>query len=163
MGVNFLIVHMPRLPRFRMILFFVFLPTFLSAEKTGAVKTESEFWNVRIRNVKKKDVFIRLEVADTPEKKARGLMFRKSLPKNTGMIFIYERPQILSFWMKNTPLPLSIAFIDKNLRITEIFPMKPFDERVIRSTTKVMYAIEMPRGWFRQHFIYPGAKVHFQK
>ncbi|RME90708.1 MAG: DUF192 domain-containing protein [Candidatus Hydrogenedentota bacterium] len=112
-------------------------------------------------NLKKQRVKITLEVAYTRSQKARGLMFRKSLPKNHGMLFVYKSPQILSFWMKNTSLPLSIAFLNAKKQILEIYPMNPFSERIIRSDSKVQYAIEMKRGWFRKNLVYPGTKVNF--
>ena len=75
------------------------------------------------------------------------------------MIFIFEQDQILSFWMKNTPTPLSIAFIDYSGKIRDIFDMKPFSLDTIVSTVSVRYALEVPKGWFAKNNIKPGDMV----
>lgn len=100
------------------------------------------------------------EVAATPEQQARGLMFRESMPANHGMLFPFPEPRTASFWMRNTPLPLSIAYLDTRGVILEIHDMKPFDERSIRSASgRVAYALEVHQGWFRRHGITPGDRV----
>jgi uncharacterized membrane protein (UPF0127 family) len=100
------------------------------------------------------------EVAATPEQQARGLMFRESMPANHGMLFPFPEPRTASFWMRNTPLPLSIAYLDTRGVILEIHDMKPFDERTIRSASdRVSYALEVHQGWFRRHGITPGDRV----
>jgi uncharacterized membrane protein (UPF0127 family) len=76
-------------------------------------------------------VKLRAELADTESKKERGLMFRQSLPENSGMLFIFDPPTQAAFWMKNTRIPLSIAFVDNQGRILETRSMKPFDETPI--------------------------------
>lgn len=104
-----------------------------------------------------------VEVADTLEKIQRGMMYRKHLPTNRGMLFIYPVEQELSFWMKNTFLPLSIAFLDKNGRILNILEMKPLDESIrYRSKGKAKYALEVNRGWFKERYIVPGNRVYFR-
>lgn len=100
------------------------------------------------------------EVADTPQTEQIGLMFRTSLPENHGMIFVYAQPQQMSFWMKNTLIPLSIAFIDASGKIVEIYDMKPHDETTIRSkSSALVYALEMTQGWFQKNNIQPGTKI----
>ena len=81
------------------------------------------------------------------------------LPENEGMLFIYRREEILSFWMKNTTIPLSIAFIDKKGIITEIRDMKPLGMDSIRSAKPAQYALEVNRGWFTKNGIKVGSKV----
>jgi len=98
---------------------------------------------------------IKAEVARTEEEKSQGLMFRDKLGPDEGMLFIYEREDFLSFWMKNTPLPLSIAFLDPRGKIVDIQDMEPFNLRTHTSARPAMYALEMNKGWFKKN----GVKV----
>ena len=100
-----------------------------------------------------------VEIASTPEERQKGLMFRKNLGENNGMLFIFEKEKILSFWMKNTYIPLSIAFIDKNGVIVDIFDMKPFSLKPVVSTLKCKYALEVNRGFFSRCGIKVGDKI----
>jgi len=102
---------------------------------------------------------IRAEVAQTEEEKARGLMFREILGKDEGMLFVYDREEILTFWMKNTPLPLSIAFIDQGGKIVDIQDMDPFSLRTHASALPARYALEMNQGWFKRNQIQTGDVV----
>ena len=99
------------------------------------------------------------EVATTPDQMATGLMNRFSLKPDHGMLFVYESPQPLSFWMKNTYIPLSIAFIAPDGRIVNIEDMKPQSEQTHWSRGPAMYALEMKKGWFAERGIGPGAVV----
>lgn len=100
-----------------------------------------------------------VEIASTPEERARGLMYRDSLGPKEGMLFVFPREEKAVFWMKNTPLPLSIAFIDRDGIITEIQDMEPFDTTMHISKKRVKYALEVKQGWFRERGIGPGQKV----
>ena len=100
-----------------------------------------------------------VEVVVTPEQRATGLMNRFSLAPDHGMLFVFDRPQPLGFWMKNTYIPLSIAFVDANGVILNIEDMKPHDESTHWSKGNALYAIEMKQGWFRGRNIDAGAKV----
>jgi uncharacterized membrane protein (UPF0127 family) len=103
---------------------------------------------------------LKVEVADTQESLANGLMYRSALPDGQGMLFILGPPQQASFWMKNTKIPLSIGYINGNAILLEEHDMQPFDERTIRSaSTEVCYAVEVNQGWFQKHHIDPGAKI----
>ena len=102
---------------------------------------------------------IKVEVARTEKEKERGLMFRERLGKDEGMLFVYEREERLSFWMKNTRLPLSIAFIDKGGRIVDIQDMEPFSLETHMSAYPARYALEMNRGWFAREGIKVGDLV----
>jgi uncharacterized membrane protein (UPF0127 family) len=105
-------------------------------------------------------VKLRAELADTESKKERGLMFRQFLPENSGMLFIFDPPTQAAFWMKNTRIPLSIAFVDNQGRILEIRSMKPFDETPIWSVSNaVAYALEVSEGWFDRHGIRTGTRI----
>lgn len=91
---------------------------------------------------------VKAEIARTPDERAQGLMFRKKLPDGEGMFFIFEMDQVLSFWMKNTYIPLSIAYITSDGRIVDIKDMYPHDETSVTSSRSVRYALEVPQGWF---------------
>ncbi len=95
-------------------------------------------------------MLVNAEIADTYETRQHGFMERKSIPDGTGMIFVFDRDQILSFWMKNTPTPLSIAYIDYTGKIRNIFDMTPFSLSSVVSTVSVRYALEVPQGWFER-------------
>ena len=99
---------------------------------------------------------ITAEVADTPALRTRGLMGRQSLAPNHGMLFVFEQPQQQCFWMRNTPLPLSIAFLDDEGRISSMADMQPLSEATHCSQIPVRYALEMEQGWFTKRGIQPG-------
>jgi uncharacterized membrane protein (UPF0127 family) len=99
---------------------------------------------------------VKAEIARTDEQRERGLMWRQSLEDGEGMLFVFDRDRILSFWMKNTLLPLSIAYIAYDGRILEIHDMEPQNLKAVRSTRSVRYALEVPRGWFTRTGIKAG-------
>jgi uncharacterized membrane protein (UPF0127 family) len=103
---------------------------------------------------------LKTEVAETPEQAQVGLMFRNSLPEDQGMLFIFHPPKQANFWMRNTRIPLSIAFIDSSGQILEIHSMKPLDETIIQSgSDQVAFALETNEGWFSRHGVQPGTLV----
>lgn len=105
---------------------------------------------------------VRVRVSETLQERQRGLMFIESLPPDEGMLFVFEREQILSFWMKNTPLPLSVAFIDRKGRIVEIRRMEPLNEETLHTSRRpALYALEMNAGWFEKHQVKVGDRVEF--
>jgi len=99
------------------------------------------------------------EIATAPEQRSLGLMNRFSLKPDHGMLFVFERNETLSFWMKNTYIPLSIAFIAPDGHIVNIEDMKPQTEETHWSRGPAMYALEMKKGWFAERGIGPGAVV----
>jgi len=99
------------------------------------------------------------EIADTPELRESGLMFRDSLPPDHGMLFIYPEERILSFWMRNTRIPLDIAFIDRNGVVVNIDQMAPQSDSTHASSRPAMYALEMRLGWFADHGVRAGARL----
>ena len=105
------------------------------------------------------DYKVTAEVVVTPEQRALGLMHRFSLKPDHGMLFVFERAEPLSFWMKNTFIPLSIAFIAADGRIVNIEDMKPQTEDTHWSKGPALYALEMRKGWFAEKGIGPGAVV----
>ena len=103
-----------------------------------------------------------IELATTPEARSCGLSLRDSLPENRGMLFVYAEPEILTFWMKNTRMPLSIAFIDTAGRIVSIQKMNPFPlTTVYASPVPALYALEVNQGWFEENGVGVGDVVEF--
>ena len=96
------------------------------------------------------------EVADSSDERSVGLMNRKSLPGNHGMLFVFESDSQVSFWMKNTQIPLSIAFISSDGTIRQIEDMEPGSLASTVSRRNVRYALEMNRGWFEENGVGPG-------
>jgi len=104
---------------------------------------------------------ITVEIADTRESQEKGLMNRKSLDEDKGMLFVYDRDSRKSFWMKNTLIPLSIAYIAADGTIREIYDMEPLSTRTVDSRYSVRYALEVNQGAFQRHGIKVGDKVEF--
>lgn len=103
------------------------------------------------------------EVVATPEKRSVGLMFRDGLPGNRGMLFVFAGPYTGTFWMRDTRIPLSIAFISKERRILNIEDMQPFDEITQHAPRgEAFYALEVNQGWFAACGIKPGDEVTFE-
>ena len=102
---------------------------------------------------------IQAELALTPTEKKRGLMFRQALPQNHGMIFSYAAPQQICMWMKNTVIPLAVAFIDSDGRIINIAHMEPLNLKAHCSNSPASYALEMNQGWFKRNGIKSKAQV----
>ena len=105
---------------------------------------------------------LNVEVARSPQEHSIGLMFRKSMPTNDGMLFIFERPGQQCFWMKNTLLPLSVAFISDDGSIANIDEMEPQTLDSHCSTKEVRYVLEMNSGWFAKRGIKAGTKIQGQ-
>lgn len=107
-----------------------------------------------------RDVRVEAEVADDVDEKTIGLMGRKELAEGQAMLFVFSRPQPLGFWMKDTLIPLSIAYINAAGIIREIHDMQPLDESPISSVFQdLVYALEVPQGWFSKNGILAGDKV----
>ena len=100
-----------------------------------------------------------LEIPSTPEAFSAGLMFRESLGKDSGMLFIFKEAGEKSFHMTNTTIPLDIAFINEDGIIETIKELKPLDETYVFSDARVLYAIEVNRGWFTENNIRVGDKI----
>ncbi|GHU85289.1 hypothetical protein FACS189473_4160 [Spirochaetia bacterium] len=102
---------------------------------------------------------IRAEIARTDDQRSRGLMNRESLPDGEGMLFVFTNDEIRSFWMKNTLIPLSIAYIGYNGLIHEIRDMQPLDTTSVSSRRSARYALEVPQGWFGRVRIKAGDRL----
>src|SRR6266513_1756012 len=102
---------------------------------------------------------IRAEVAADYSTRAQGLMHRKSLGQNDGMLFVFDEAAVQCMWMKNTLIPLSVAFLDERGAIINIADMQPHSEKSHCSAQPARYALEMNRGWFAQRGIKPGVRL----
>jgi uncharacterized protein len=102
---------------------------------------------------------IRAEVAADYASRGRGLMHRKSLAPNAGMLFIFDDAALHCMWMKNTYIPLSVAFIDEKGEIVNIADMQPHSEQSHCAARPALYALEMTRGWFAERGIKAGARL----
>lgn len=97
-----------------------------------------------------------VEVAATETERNRGLMFRKTLADGKGMLFVFETDQRVSFWMRNTSLPLSLAYMASDGTILQILDLTPFSEEPRPSERSIRYALEVPQGWFAKVGLKPG-------
>jgi uncharacterized membrane protein (UPF0127 family) len=102
---------------------------------------------------------IRAEVASNNETRSRGLMYRKELAPNAGMLFVFDQPAVQCFWMRNTLIPLSIAFMTDDGTITNIADMAPMTENSHCSSAPVRLALEMEQGWFAKRGVSAGKKI----
>ena len=132
---------------------FLFISTVFVLFSCGQKKLETK--DLEIKKTSGQVVLVNAELAKTEEEQMYGFMNRKNIPDGTGMLFIFKDDRIASFWMKNTPTPLSIAYIDYSGKIKDIFDMTPFSLATIVSTGYVRYALEVPQGWFEKN----GVKV----
>jgi uncharacterized protein len=106
---------------------------------------------------------VEAEVADDWQKSSAGLMFRTSMPEDSGMLFLLPLAQA-SFWMKNCSLPLSIAYISQDSTIAEIHDLEPHNTNSVKSkSTSIAFALEMNRDWFKKNGIEPGAAIRTPK
>jgi uncharacterized membrane protein (UPF0127 family) len=103
---------------------------------------------------------VQMQVAALPGEMERGLMFRKSLSPDEGMIFVYSAPVRMSFWMRNTDVPLDIGYFDPTGELKEIYPMYAHDEHPVGSRAKnLQFALEMNLGWYASNNVHPGEKL----
>lgn len=130
--------------------------------------THAEDLRFKKARIKIRNTSIKVEVAKSNAQLKHGLMHRTQMDKNSGMLFVYESELYLSFWMKNTYIPLSIAFINKDKVIVDIQDMLPAAGPVVdsqlrryKSKRPSQYALEMNKGWFKTHKIAVGDKIKF--
>ncbi len=142
-------MHMPH--RFALIMSSFLL---LVASACGETEAEDDLHPLSVG-----DHTFYVEIAQTSDERAQGLMNRDSLPDDHGMLFVFDRDQRLSFWMKDTSIPLSIAYIARDGTIREIHDMEPFSLEPVRSTRSVRYALEVNRGAFEEAGIEIGDRV----
>ena len=105
-------------------------------------------------------VALEAEVADEGGERTIGLMGREELVDGKGMLFVFRAPQAMSFWMRDTLIPLSIAYINAAGVIREIHDLKPLEETPAQSAFRdLLYALEVPQGWFQKNKILPGDRI----
>lgn len=108
------------------------------------------------------DAQVKVELAETEGQRQRGLMYRNKLRANRGMLFVYDDEQVRSFWMKNTHIPLSVAFIDDGKKIVHIADMQPRTKDSHSSLYPCQYVLEVNKGWFDDNGVEVGAEVEFE-
>lgn len=164
---------MKKQKKFQWILLFLFFvccadPTSSFAKKKQA--SDESFGDPAVESTKisfeKKQIQmgskkINVEVATSPRQHERGLMFRKKLSRNEGMMFVFERPRILQFWMKNTYIDLDIGYFTANKELIDIIPMNAYSvmtklPETYPSSSPAQYALEMNQGWFKKNNIKVG-------
>jgi uncharacterized membrane protein (UPF0127 family) len=133
-------------------------PTKEGSATTGAEPGTPQA-TLTITNSTGDEVVVPVEIADTDAERQRGLMERTALAEDAGMLFVFDREQPLSFWMKNTLIPLSVAYIDAEGRIVDIQDMQPLDETPHPSAELAQYALEVNQGFFAQRGIQVGNQV----
>ena len=137
---------------YRLVLVLLVVFFSFSCKKNDVLKTQ----DIKINQWK-----ITVEIADTRETQEKGLMGRESLDEDKGMLFVYDRDSRKSFWMKNTKIPISLAYIATDGTIREIYDMEPLSTRIVESRYSVRYVLEVNQGAFRRHGIKDGDKVEF--
>jgi len=103
---------------------------------------------------------ITAEIAITREQVQTGMMFRKSMPENEGMLFVFAVPHRASFYMRNTTVPLTAAYLDSEGTVQELHELQPLNEASVEAASdNIQFVLEMNQGWFKRHNVSPGAVV----
>ena len=140
-------------------LFFALSTTCGKAENQKAISAEER--NIQ-PFIKVDGISLEIESVQDAESRQLGLMYRDELAENLGMLFVFETTRVLSFWMRNTFIPLDIAFIDADGLIVDIQRMEPLDEsKQYISAVPALYALEVNAGWFEKNGVKQGSKVQF--
>jgi uncharacterized protein len=129
-------------------------PSAGQTDATGNTPSGSRVVELRVEGKR-----LSAELADTPDLRSRGLMYRTDLARDQGMLFIFDQADRHCMWMRNTPLPLSVAFIDASGRITNLADMRPFSDTAHCATRPVLFALETRQGWFTENQLGPGHRV----
>jgi uncharacterized protein len=125
------------------------------SEAEAAPKTVNDYFPIKIG-----DQIVKMQIAALPAEQERGLMFRQSLGRDEGMLFVFARSQPMAFWMRNTVVPLDIGYIDAQGVLREIYPLYPRDERSVASRSRdLRFALEVNQGWFKERGVKPGAQL----
>lgn len=126
-----------------------------AAREQSVPKTAADFFAISVG-----EKTVNMQLAVKPREMEHGLMDRRDLKTDEGMLFLYDRPQPMSFWMRNTPTPLDIGFFTEDGVLKEIYPMYPYDETPVRSRNEQLkFALEMKQGWFEFNGVKPGSKL----
>lgn len=130
------------------------------AERAGAAsvtagKPATEFFEIGVG-----EKTVRMQLAVRMREMERGLMERRDLGADDGMLFVYPGVQRMSFWMRNTPTPLDIGFFNAEGVLEEVYPLHPYDETSVKSRSeRIKFALEVNQGWFAKNGVKPGAKL----
>jgi uncharacterized membrane protein (UPF0127 family) len=141
-------------------LFVIALPLAGCAKKQDAgapavYKSVSDFFPIKVG-----DRTVQMQLAVYPLEMQHGLMGRRDLGPDQGMIFIYQKPERMNFYMRNTPTPLDIGYFAADGRLREVYPMYPFDERTVSSRSEaIQFSLEMNQGWFQANAVKSGAQL----
>ncbi len=138
-----------------LLVFFLMLSTSCSARSGSDTKPNP---TLKTSLITSGDVSILVELAMTEEERNKGMMFRKSLEEGKGMLFVFESDQRMAFWMKNTSIPLSLAYLGSDGTIFQILDLVPFSEDPRLSERSIRYALEVPQGWFTKVGLKVGDK-----
>ena len=138
------------------VVLFVFIVSFFSSISASFAQTNP---TLPIKKLNAGMHVIHAEVAATPETRTTGLMNRKSLAPNHGMLFVFEQANVQCFWMRNTLIPLSIAYLDSDGTIVNIAEMSPQSDQSHCSQKPVRFALEMDQGWFTARGMSAGKKI----
>lgn len=132
-----------------------------SAQSGGANPSDTSKPNPKLKTVvlSSGEIRVTVELARTELERNRGLMYRKTLEEGKGMLFVFEQDQRIAFWMRNTSIPLSLAYIGSDGTIFQILDLVPFSEEARLSERSVRYALEVPQGWFAKAGIKVGDKI----
>jgi len=127
----------------------------MAAGVSAEPKSAGHFFPIRVG-----DRVVRMQLAVRSSEMQRGLMDRRDLGQEEGMLFVYDKPQSMTFWMRNTPTALDIGFFGSGGKLEEVYPMYPFDENTVASrSAELAYALEMNQGWFVRSGVKPGAAL----
>jgi uncharacterized membrane protein (UPF0127 family) len=130
-------------------------PAAASGGTAADAKSVLEFFPIKVG-----DRTVRMQLAVRSDEMQRGLMGRRDLGRDDGMIFIYDRPQQMTFWMRNTPTPLDIGFFRSDGTLAEVYALHPFDEKTVASRGRELrFALEMNQGWYQANGVKPGAQL----
>ena len=121
--------------------------------KNAAPKTGADRFAIKVG-----DRTVQMQIAALPAEMEKGLMFRQTMGADEGMLFVFTQPQPMSFWMRNTELPLDIGYFDAAGVLKEIYPLYPHDEKSVGSRARnLQFCLEMNQGWYGRSGVKPGA------
>jgi len=124
-------------------------------KKAVAVKSVDDRFPIKVG-----ERTVQMQLAALAPETQRGLMFRKTMGPDEGMLFVFPEPQQMGFYMRNTTLPLDIGYFDAAGELKEIYPMFPLDERTVASHSHaIQFCLEMNQGWYKQNGVRPGVKL----
>ena len=106
---------------------------------------------------------LQIEIVSDPQDRKTGLMNRESLPDDSGMIFVWDRSKVQCMWMKNTSIPLSVAYIEDTGEIIDIYDMVPLSRKPVCSKKPVLYALEVNKGWFKKNGFHVGNFINISE